>query len=106
MGKNDKGEDKLALETLVSTGVGGATKRGTYKINSFRIHSYMKEKKSHDLLGVSFPMYFNGLQAIHGTYWHNNFGHTMSHGCINLPLDIDEWLWAWVNKKHITVIIK
>ena len=33
--------------------------------------------------------------ALHGTYWHNNFGHVMSHGCVNLPMDVAEWLYAW-----------
>jgi len=33
---------------------------------------------------VKWVNYFNGGEAIHGTYWHNNFGHPMSHGCINM----------------------
>lgn len=103
--KNDKGEDKLAFETLVSTGVGGATKKGIYKINSFRMQSYMKGW-DYDLPGVPFDMYFDGTRAIHGAYWHNSFGHVRSHGCVNLPLDNSEWLWAWVNEKHITVMIR
>jgi lipoprotein-anchoring transpeptidase ErfK/SrfK len=33
--------------------------------------------------------------ALHGTYyWHNNFGHVMSHGSINLPMDVAGWLDA------------
>jgi lipoprotein-anchoring transpeptidase ErfK/SrfK len=32
---------------------------------------------------------------IHGAYWHNNFGETMSHGCVNLPLSYAEWLYYW-----------
>lgn len=41
-------------------------------------------------------LYFN-LQgeALHGTYWHNNFGEPMSHGCVNLPLDFAAWLYGW-----------
>ena len=34
-------------------------------------------------------MYFDDLgDALHYTYSHNNFGTPMSHGCINLPLDV------------------
>ena len=33
--------------------------------------------------------------ALHGTYWHNNFGMPMSHGCVNLPLDVAAWLYDW-----------
>jgi lipoprotein-anchoring transpeptidase ErfK/SrfK len=41
-------------------------------------------------------MYFTGRgHAIHGAYWHNNFGAVMSHGCINLPVEFSEWLYRW-----------
>ena len=33
--------------------------------------------------------------AIHGTYWHNNFGTPMSHGCVNLPTDVADWMYQW-----------
>ena len=34
-------------------------------------------------------------EALHGAYWHNNFGNRMSHGCINLPLDMAHFLYGW-----------
>jgi hypothetical protein len=41
-------------------------------------------------------MYFNlDAEALHGAYWHNNFGHKMSHGCVNLPLYFATWLYGW-----------
>ena len=41
-------------------------------------------------------MYFDNLgNALHGAYWHNNFGTPMSHGCINLPLDVAAWMYGW-----------
>jgi hypothetical protein len=41
-------------------------------------------------------MYFtNRGHAIHGTYWHNNFGNPMSHGCVNVPLGTSTWLYNW-----------
>lgn len=41
-------------------------------------------------------MYFNmDAEALHGAYWHNNFGNKMSHGCINLPLYFATWLYGW-----------
>lgn len=41
-------------------------------------------------------MYFTDVgHAIHGTYWHNNFGAVMSHGCVNLPLDVAAFLYDW-----------
>lgn len=41
-------------------------------------------------------MYFNyQAEAIHGAYWHNNFGNRMSHGCVNLPLDTAAFMWEF-----------
>ena len=41
-------------------------------------------------------MYFDNLgNALHGTYWHSNFGTPMSHGCVNLPLDVAAWMYEW-----------
>jgi lipoprotein-anchoring transpeptidase ErfK/SrfK len=45
---------------------------------------------------VPWVMYFtNSGHAIHGTYWHNNFGSVMSHGCVNLPMDVAAWMYSW-----------
>ncbi|MDP9473018.1 MAG: L,D-transpeptidase, partial [Chloroflexota bacterium] len=41
-------------------------------------------------------MYINfDAEALHGAYWHDNFGTPMSHGCINLPLDVSAFLFGW-----------
>lgn len=40
-------------------------------------------------------LYFLDGYALHGTYWHHNFGHVMSHGCVNLPLDAAAWIYSW-----------
>jgi len=36
------------------------------------------------LPGVPYVMYFYEDYSFHGTYWHNNFGTPMSHGCVNM----------------------
>jgi len=33
--------------------------------------------------------------CLHGTYWHHNFGNPMSHGCVNLPLQVAAWMYGW-----------
>ncbi|NDJ36862.1 MAG: L,D-transpeptidase [Chloroflexi bacterium] len=33
--------------------------------------------------------------AIHGTYWHNDYGHPRSHGCINVTNDAAKWIYRW-----------
>jgi lipoprotein-anchoring transpeptidase ErfK/SrfK len=45
------------------------------------------------LPGVPYTMYFYQGYAIHGTYWHNNFGRPMSHGCVNLPVEEAAWFF-------------
>lgn len=45
--------------------------------------------------GVPWVMYFYSDYALHGTYWHNNFGSPMSHGCVNFTPDEAAWLFEW-----------
>jgi len=56
------------------------------------------------LPGVPYVMYFYRGYGIHGTYWHNNFGTPMSHGCVNLPTPAAQWVfnWAPVGTKVVT----
>jgi lipoprotein-anchoring transpeptidase ErfK/SrfK len=42
-------------------------------------------------------MYFYQGYALHGTYWHNNFGTPMSHGCVNMPTPEAEWAFNWAS---------
>ncbi|HYI51385.1 MAG TPA: L,D-transpeptidase family protein [Microbacterium sp.] len=44
---------------------------------------------------VPWVMYYNGDEALHGAYWHNNFGNVMSHGCINMPVGSAEFAYGW-----------
>lgn len=49
------------------------------------------------LPNVPFIMYFYKGYGIHGTYWHDNFGHPMSHGCVNLRTPDAEKLFYWAD---------
>ncbi|MBB6391198.1 L,D-transpeptidase family protein [Microbacterium thalassium] len=33
--------------------------------------------------------------AFHGAYWHNNFGNQMSHGCVNMPINVAKFVYDW-----------
>ena len=44
---------------------------------------------------VPYTMYFYSDYGIHGTYWHNNFGTPMSHGCVNMITEEAAWLFDW-----------
>ena len=48
---------------------------------------------------VPWIMYFKGSYALHGAFWHTNFGHERSHGCVNLtPLDAKH-VFGWAGPK-------
>ena len=80
---------------VVSTG----TWRHPTVTGQFRI--YLKYRSTpmagpgYYLPGVPFTMYFYRGYALHGTYWHNNFGTPMSHGCVNLQTPDAEWLYEF-----------
>jgi len=87
------------LGTYVSTGRPGFdTPTGTYRVNTklpSQTMSGVLGGEYYNVPNVPWVMYFTDRgHAIHGTYWHSNFGYTMSHGCINLPLDVAAWLYA------------
>lgn len=46
---------------------------------------------------VPWTMYYYQGYGIHGTYWHNNFGRPMSHGCVNLPTDQAQWFFNFAS---------
>jgi L,D-transpeptidase catalytic domain len=96
--------DELFMETLISTGLElTPTPRGSFHIFRKTPTRYMQgplpnlaDQQVYDLPGVPWTLYFTaGGAAIHGTYWHDNFGHPHSHGCVNLtPADAKK-LYAW-----------
>ncbi len=44
---------------------------------------------------VQWTQYFNSAYALHAAYWHNSFGFTRSHGCVNLAILDAKWLFDW-----------
>jgi hypothetical protein len=92
--------DQVVVSSYVSTGRAGFdTPLGTYAILT-KIPSQTMEGviggEYYNVPDVPWVMYFtDGGHALHGTYWHNNFGTPMSHGCVNLPMDVAAWLYDW-----------
>lgn len=57
----------------------------------------------YELPGVPWTCFFTTQgHAFHGTYWHENFGVPMSHGCINMRTEEAKWLFRWALPKHET----
>ncbi len=67
---------------------------GTYRIYAKYRYTGMSGP-GYNLPNVPHTMYFYRGYAIHGAYWHNNFGTPMSHGCVNLSLPDAEWFYNW-----------
>jgi lipoprotein-anchoring transpeptidase ErfK/SrfK len=94
---------------LVSTGRGGmgdpetqfATPRGTFMIYAKHVAATMDGSEdvsdSYSLLDVPFVQYFHKGYALHGTYWHDDFGRVRSHGCVNLTPRDAAWLFEWTD---------
>jgi len=85
----------VARKVTVSTGLPDSpTVLGEYQIYVKRPAQTMSGPNYY-LPDVPWVMYFYQGYGLHGTYWHNNFGQPMSHGCVNLPTDEAKWLYEW-----------
>lgn len=99
--------DKKIFDFLVSTGKWGRTPTGEFTIWT-KIRS-QKMSGGNPAIGtyyylpnVPYIMFFSNEEvaasrgfSLHGTYWHNNFGHPMSHGCVNMKTEEVELLYYW-----------
>lgn len=85
----------LQRTVVVSTGLPNTpTVIGDFNIY-WKLDSQTMSGPGYYLPGVPWVMYFYQGYAIHGTYWHNNFGQPMSHGCVNLPSDEALWFYSF-----------
>jgi lipoprotein-anchoring transpeptidase ErfK/SrfK len=89
--------DVVVMHTIVSTGRPATpTVLGRYNIRT-KIPAQRMRGPGYDLPNVPSVMYFFAGYAIHGAYWHDNFGQTMSHGCVNMRLDEAAALYEWAS---------
>ena len=53
----------------------------------------------YDTMAVPWPVFFNtnAGAAIHGVFWHNDFGVARSHGCVNVSPEDAKWIFRWTN---------
>lgn len=96
-----KENGKTVDSWLISSGRAGAeTITGHYRIG-WKTPSQTMRGTSRDTgtvyeqPDVPWVMYFNGNQAFHGAYWHNNFGNVMSAGCVNMPPAKAKMIYEW-----------
>jgi hypothetical protein len=111
-------EDATVVRTMkISSGMAGkytATPTGTFniqiKVSSVHMGNgqITADPLAYELPGVPWVSYFeleHGV-ALHGTYWHNDFGRRRSHGCINLAPDDALWIYRWTMPAAAEVKIK
>jgi hypothetical protein len=109
--------DQKVYEARVSSGVSRTlppengipteTPKGRFNIYSKMPSKHMGDGRlmrgdldleAYELVGVPWTIFFHRLDtgyALHGTYWHNNFGVPMSHGCVNLRNPDAKWIFRW-----------
>jgi lipoprotein-anchoring transpeptidase ErfK/SrfK len=107
-----EGEQPI-LATFVSTGTAETPEVAT-PVGQFRVLVKLPMEtmtgtvngEPYQVEDVPYVMYFTDEgHALHGTYWHNNFGAPMSHGCVNLPMDVAEWMYRWAPEGTAVTII-
>jgi lipoprotein-anchoring transpeptidase ErfK/SrfK len=79
-----KGVFRVTSKVPTTRMMGGSVENGDY----------------YNLANVQWVTYFYGGYSFHGTYWHKNFGHPMSHGCINMTNDDAKWIYDWTRPTH------
>ena len=96
-------EGRPVFSTLISSGKAGTpTVPGSFriwvKIRLDKMEGGSRAKGDYYRLeNVPYIMYYYKAYALHGTYWHMNFGQPMSHGCVNLRTEDAEWLFNWTH---------
>jgi hypothetical protein len=96
---------KMVFNDDISSGRWHPTPEGTFRIWVKLRATRMTGGQGgdfYDLPNVPYTMFFYGANAsqgqgfsLHGAYWHNNFGHPMSHGCVNMRITDGKALFDW-----------
>lgn len=101
--------ERKAYEFTVSTGKWAPTPTGEFrvwaKVRSQKMSGGDKTLGTYYYLpNVPYVMFFYNDKiakmrgfSFHGTYWHDNFGHPMSHGCVNMRTSDAQTLYEWAN---------
>lgn len=98
-------DDKPVFATLISTAYIG---NGYTHLGLFHIYARTKSMTFRGPPWAKIPeyiiphvpdvMFFDGNIGLHGAYWHDLFGEPLTHGCVNVPVGDEAWLWSWVSE--------
>lgn len=95
---------RIANTFLVSTGtykfptpIAKSTVQKKISIMDYRWSYGPRNPNNYNIKNVKWNLNILPHIYIHTAYWHNNFGHRMSHGCVNAPLNKAEWIYNWAD---------
>jgi lipoprotein-anchoring transpeptidase ErfK/SrfK len=92
--------DKPVYATVISSGKEGyQPPTGLFEVEQKYISTTMNATDPidgfYEVEEVPWTLYYHGGYALHGAYWHTDFGKVRSHGCTNIaPVDA-RWLYYW-----------
>lgn len=94
--------ERMVFAALISSGLNQwPTYEGFYQVGErftqYKMSGADGQPDYYFLEDVPHIMYFdffNGI-ALHGAYWHDRFGYKASHGCVNMPPYVAEWVFNW-----------
>jgi lipoprotein-anchoring transpeptidase ErfK/SrfK len=97
--------DKPVFATLVSAGKDGtnvkgdfATKQGSFRVREKHVAATMDGDTSGELYSIDdvpYIQYFHASYALHGAFWHEQYGRVRSHGCVNLSPSDAKRVFMW-----------
>jgi hypothetical protein len=107
-------DEQPIFATLVSTGKetsGWATGEGIFTVyHKDEIYSLLSpdpnDVGNYLIQDVPYILYYQGSWALHGAYWHDNFGVSNSHGCVNLSPADAKWLFEWAKQGEWIILYR
>jgi hypothetical protein len=92
--------DRLVYAGLVSSGLSRwRTRIGLNQVWERRLRTPMEGGTHGDdyyyIEAVPHNLFFDGEIALHGAFWHDDFGRPKSHGCVNMAPYTAEWVFNW-----------
>ncbi|HSM55602.1 MAG TPA: L,D-transpeptidase [Candidatus Sulfomarinibacteraceae bacterium] len=92
--------DRIVFASIISSGLPRwPTRHGLFRVYARHLTTPMSGGEVGDdyyrLADVPHTLYYDKAIALHGAYWHDDFGRPKSHGCVNIPPRAAEWLYFW-----------
>ncbi|GAC1352377.1 MAG: hypothetical protein NVSMB1_14640 [Polyangiales bacterium] len=101
--------EKPVFATLVSAGKDGtntkgpfATVQGSFRVREKHVAATMDGDTSGELYSIDdvpYIQYFHWSYALHGAFWHSDYGRVRSHGCVNLSPADAKRLFNWTEPR-------